>query len=303
MTNLPTLLDSTPADRGHVRTALFGEYLSRAGTLWRTWPLALRFGLILLAAEIVLALGASWLYPNDPFELVGSPFIPPFTDTSFPLGTDVMGRNIAAGIVHGARVSLLVGLAATSIATVIGGSIGLLSGYFGGWIDHALMRLTELFQVIPHFLLAITLIAIWGSTLPNIILAIGVTSWTVIARLVRAETLVLRENDYVKLSAVMGASPLRVIVTHILPNAVPPVIVAASILTASAVLMECGLAFLGMSDSNRISWGGMIGAAREALLDAPYMTLIPGAAILLSVMALSLIGDGLNQLLNPRKHR
>jgi peptide/nickel transport system permease protein len=303
MTDLPTLLNSVPTDRGYIREMRLGEHSNRAGTVWRTWPLALKFGLLLLAAEIALALGASWLYPNDPLELAGLAFIPPFTDASFPLGTDVMGRDIAAGIVHGARVSLLVGLVATAIATVIGGSIGLLSGYFGGWIDHVLMRLTELFQVIPHFLLAITLIAIWGSTLPNIILAIGVTSWTVIARLVRAETLVLRENDYVKLSAVMGASPLRVIVTHILPNAFPPVIVAASILTASAVLMECGLAFLGMNDSNRISWGGMIGAAREALLDAPYMTLIPGAAILLSVMALSLIGDGLNQLLNPKKHR
>lgn len=303
MIEMPNFLDSTPVDRGHIPAIQFGVRSSRARMNWRTWPLALRAGLILLLAEIVLAFAASWLYPNDPFEFVGLAFTPPFTDASFPLGTDLMGRDIAAGIVYGARVSLLVGLAATIIATGIGGSIGLLSGYFGGWLDHALMRVTELFQVIPHFLLALTLIAIWGSTLSNIIFAIGVTSWTVIARLVRAETLVLRENDYVKLSAVMGASPLRIILTHILPNAFPPVIVAASILTASAVLMECGLAFLGMNDSNRISWGGMIGGAREALLDAPYMTLIPGAAILLTVMALSLIGDGLNQLLNPKKHR
>jgi peptide/nickel transport system permease protein len=277
-------------------------WLVRLVDVWRTWPLALRIGLILLLAEIGAAVAASWLYPGDPFEMVGPSFLPPFTDASFPLGTDLMGRDIAAGIVHGARVSLLVGLAATVVATTVGTTIGLLSGYFGGVIDHLLMRFTELFQVIPHFLLAIILVSIWGSTLPNIVFAIGLTSWTVIARLVRAETLVLRENDYVRISAVMGARPLRVIVVHILPNAFPPVIVAASILTASAVLMECGLAFLGMSDSNRISWGGMIGAAREALLDAPYMTLIPGAAIVLSVMALSLIGDGLNQLLNPKRH-
>lgn len=267
-----------------------------------SWPLRLKVGLAVLFIEILAALLASQLYPGDPFALVEVSFLKPGEMPGFPLGTDLMGRDIAAGLFHGARVSLLVGLAATLIATFVGVTVGLLSGYFGGVIDHALMRLTELFQVIPHFLLAITLVSILGATLNSIIFAIGITSWTMIARLVRAETLVLREHDYVKISAVMGASPLRVIVTHVLPNAVPPVIVAASLLTASAVLMECGLAFLGLGDASRISWGGMIGAAREALLDAPYMTLIPGTAIVLTVMALSLIGDGLNQLLNPRKH-
>lgn len=266
------------------------------------WPLRLKLGLVILLAEIVAGVLASWLYPGDPFAMVEVSFLKPGELAGLPLGTDVMGRDIAAGLFHGARVSLLVGLAATLIATVVGVAVGLLSGYFGGVVDHALMRLTELFQVIPHFLLAITLVAILGATLGNIIFAIGITSWPMIARLVRAETLVLREHDYVKIAAVMGASPLRVIVTHVLPNAFPPVVVAASLLTATAVLMECGLAFLGMGDVSRVSWGGMIGAAREALLDAPYMTLIPGAAIVMTVMALSLIGDGLNQLLNPRKH-
>jgi peptide/nickel transport system permease protein len=159
------------------------------------------------------------------------------------------------------------------------------------------MRITELFQVIPHFLFAIVLISIMGSELPNIILAIGVTSWPMVARLVRAETLALRELDYVKLSIVMGSGHLRAIFRHVLPNALPPVIVAASILTALAVLTEAGLAFFGMSDSNHISWGGMIGASREAILSAPYMTLIPGAAIVFAVTSLSLVGDGLSQLL------
>lgn len=264
---------------------------------WRRWPLALRIGLALLLVQLLVAIGADWLFPGDPFDMVGAAFLPPGTDPAFPLGTDLMGRDIAAGIVHGARVSLLIGLSATFIATVLGTTVGVLAGYFGGWLDHVLMRMTELFQVIPHFLFAIILVSIMGSKLEYIVLAIGVTSWTMVARLARAETLALRERDYVKVCRVMGASHLRVIVTHILPNAFPPVIVATSVLTALAVLTEAGLAFLGMSDSNRISWGGMIGASRDALLDAPYMTLIPGAAIVVAVGALSLIGDGLTQYL------
>lgn len=267
----------------------------RAWRAWMAWPLALRIGLALLAVQLVVAALAGTLYPGDPFELAGAAFLRPGEDAEFPLGTDIMGRDIAAGLAHGARVSLLVGLSATLIATVLGTAVGLAAGYFGGWLDHLLMRFTELFQVIPHFLFAIILVSILGAQLRNIVLAIGITSWTMVARLVRAETLALRERDYVKICRVMGGSHLRVVFGHILPNAAAPVIVAASVLTALAVLTEAGLAFLGMSDSNHISWGGMIGASREALLDAPYMTLIPGAAIVLMVAALNLIGDGLTR--------
>ncbi|OPG72154.1 ABC transporter permease [Pseudomonas ogarae] len=262
---------------------------------WRAWPLSLKIGIALLAIQLLVAGCADWLYPGDPFDMAGMPFLAPGADAQFPFGTDLMGRDIAAGLVHGARVSLLIGLSATLIATVLGTSVGLLAGYFGGWLDHMLMRLTELFQVIPHFLFAIILVSIMGARLEHIVLAIGVTSWPMVARLVRAETLALRDLDYVKICRVMGASHARVIITHVLPNAFPPVIVSTSLLTALAVLTEAGLAFLGMSDSNRISWGGMIGASRDALLEAPYMTLIPGAAIVLAVAALSLIGDGLAQ--------
>ncbi|MDM0078120.1 ABC transporter permease [Variovorax sp. J2P1-59] len=267
----------------------------RAWRTWTSWPLSLRFGALLLTIQLLVALLAKSLYPGDPFDLAGAAFLRPGEDARFPLGTDIMGRDIAAGLVHGARVSLLVGLFATFIATVLGTAVGLVAGYFGGWPDHLLMRLTELFQVIPHFLFAIIIVSITGSQLQNIVLAIGITSWTMVARLVRAETLTLRERDYVKICRVMGGSHARVVFSHILPNALPPVVVAASVLTALAVLAEAGLAFLGMSDSNRVSWGGMIGASREALIDAPYMTLIPGAAIVLMVAALSLIGDGLAQ--------
>jgi peptide/nickel transport system permease protein len=259
----------------------------------KAWPLTLKIGLALLVVQLVAALSAPWLYPGDPFAMIGASFLPPGADRAFPLGTDLMGRDIACGLVHGARASLMVGLGATAMAIVLGVAIGTVAGYFGGWFDHVLMRVTELFQVIPHFLFAIIVVSIMGAQLRNVVFAIGITGWPMIARLVRAETLTLRERDYVKISRVMGASHARVLVTHVLPNALPPVIVAASVLAAQAVLTEAGLAFFGMSDNNHISWGGMIGAAREALLDAPYMTLIPGAAIVLAVAALSLIGDGL----------
>lgn len=265
-------------------------------------PMSLHIGLFILFVQLMTALLANVLYPDDPFEMVGMPFLAPGEDPQFPLGTDILGRDIAAGIIHGSRVSLLVGLAATLIATCVGTTIGLVSGYFGGWIDHVLMRITELFQIIPHFLFAIILVSIMGADLSNIIIAIGLTSWSMVARLARAETLALRELDFVKISVVMGGGHLRAILTHVLPNALPPVIVSASILTALAVLTEAGLAFFGMSDSNHLSWGSMIGASRDALLTAPYMTLIPGAAIVVAVLGLSLIGDGLGQMLR-RGHR
>ncbi|WP_234902647.1 ABC transporter permease [Agrobacterium larrymoorei] len=264
---------------------------------WRTLPWSLHVGLLILFVQLTTAFLANVLYPTDPFEMVGMPFLAPRDDPQFPLGTDILGRDIASGIVHGSRVSLLVGIAATLIATCVGTTIGLVSGYFGGWIDHALMRITELFQVIPHFLFAIILVSILGADLSNIIIAIGLTSWSMVARLARAEAMALRELDFVKISVVMGGGHLRAVFNHILPNALPPVIVSASILTALAVLTEAGLAFFGMSDSNHLSWGSMIGASRDALLTAPYMTLIPGAAIVLAVLGLSLIGDGLGQLL------
>lgn len=264
---------------------------------WRSLPVSLWFGLIMLAFQGLAAALAPWLFPTDPFEMVGMPFLSPGEDPLFPFGTDILGRDIAAGVIHGTQVSLLVGIAATAIATFVGTAVGLVAGYFGGWIDHVLMRVTELFQVIPHFLFAIVLISVMGSELSNIIVAIGVTSWSMVARLVRAQAIALRELDYVQISIVMGGGHMRAIFRHILPNALPPVIVAASILTALAVLTEAGLAFFGMSDSNHISWGGMIGASREAILSAPYMTLIPGAAVMFSVTSLSLIGDGLSQLL------
>lgn len=267
------------------------------------WPLLLIAGALVIVAEIAIAVGAGWIRPGDPQDLVGMPFLPPASDTLSPLGTDILGRDILSGLLYGARISLIVGCTATGIALVLGVTVGLISGYFGGWIDHVSMRITELFQAIPHFLFAIILVAIMGASLEHIVLAIGVTSWPMVARLVRAEAMALRELDFVKAAIAMGASHFRVIFVHVLPNALPPVVTLLSVLTAMAVLTEVGLAFLGLGDSNRVSWGSMIGAGRESLREAPYISLIPGAAVVLTVLSLSLIGDGLTKLINPRSVR
>lgn len=257
-------------------------------------------GLALLALQILVALSAPLLFANDPHDMAGPPTLRPGQDPQFLLGTDLLGRDVAAGIAWGTRVSLAVGLLSAALSIFIGASVGMLAGYLRGGADLVLMRVSELFQTIPHFLFAIFIVAILGATMEHIILAIGLTSWPTIARLVRAETLLLRELDYVRFAPAMGASDLRVIVTHILPNALSPVVASASILAAIAILAESGLSFLGLGDPNRISWGSMIGAGREAVRTAPFLTLVPGAAVLIAVLSLQLIGDGLGRVLNPR---
>jgi peptide/nickel transport system permease protein len=261
---------------------------------------ALTFGAMLLGALLLLALTAPWLFPGDPHDMVGAPALAPGGDPEFLLGTDLLGRDVAAGLAWGTRVSLFVGLASAAIAIVIGSVVGVLAGYARGWTDTLLMRVCELFQTIPHFLFAIFIVAILGATVRNITLAIGLTFWTAIARLVRAETLLLREMDFVRVAPSMGVSDLRIILTHVLPNAMPPVIANASILAAIAILSESGLSFLGLGDPNSVSWGGMIGAGREAIRSAWYLTIIPGAAVLVAVLSLNLIGDGLIRALDPR---
>jgi peptide/nickel transport system permease protein len=269
----------------------------------RKWPLSLIIGANILLLELVVASFAGLLHPGDPQDLVGQPYLAPGDDAEFLLGTDILGRDIAAGLLYGTRMSMIIGLSATVVALVIGVLAGLASGYFGGWIDHTLMRITELFQAIPHFLFAIILVAILGATSEHIVFAIGVTSWPMVARLVRAETLALRELDFVKAATAMGAGHLRVVFTHILPNALPPVVTTLSVLIAMAILSEVGLAFLGLGDNNRISWGSMIGAGRESLREAPYISLIPGVAVIITVLSLSLVGDGIAKAVNPRALR
>ncbi|MGJ7581657.1 ABC transporter permease [Variovorax sp. RHLX14] len=269
---------------------------------WYLQPSILIGGSILLAV-FAAALLAGTLYPGDPLDMVSAPFQWPGADAQTPLGTDLMGRDLAAGLMHGARVSLIVGVSSALIALAIGIAVGAAAGFYRGRVDAVLTRITEFFQTIPAFLLAIVLVAVLQPSLPTIVFALGVTSWTSIARLVRAEFLSLREREFVKASIALGASDSHLIFREILPNAWTPVIVSTALLVANAILSEAGLSFLGLGDPNVVSWGSMIGLGRDALRTAWYMTALPGLAIVLTVLALNLLSDALHAALNPRLRR
>ncbi|WP_022724099.1 ABC transporter permease [Rhodopseudomonas sp. B29] len=256
-------------------------------------------GLLILGAVVALAVLAPTLFPDDPWDMVGAPFQPPGSE-GLPLGSDMLGRNVAAGIAYGARVSLTIGVASTLAALFIGVTIGAIAGYFGGKVDDLMMRITELFQTIPGFVLAILLVATIGPTLTNVIISIGAVSWPPLARLTRAEFLRLRGREFVQAAVCQGQAPLMVVLRHILPNAVSPIIVTGSLTIATAILIESALSFLGLGDPNMMSWGLMIGASRTVIRQAWWMSVFPGVAILLTVLAINLVGEGLNDTLNPR---
>jgi len=256
-------------------------------------------GLVILAGVILAALLGPPLYGVDPFAIVWGPFAPP-GEGGIPLGTDYLGRDILAGILQGGRASLAVGAAAAVITLAIGLIVGALAGYYGGWIEEALMRLTEFFQVLPPLLLAMVLVTLFSPTLTTIAVAIGVVSWTSVARLTRAEFLRLKQLDYVKAARAIGARDRRIIWVVVLPNALPPLIVAAALAIGVSILFEAGLSFLGLGDPNVMSWGLMIGSNRKDFLTAWWPVTFPGIAIFLTVLSVSLIGDGLNDALNPK---
>jgi peptide/nickel transport system permease protein len=260
-------------------------------------------GALLLALALGAALCANSLFPGDPLDMVAAPYQWPGADSSFPLGTDLMGRDLLAGLFHGARVSLYVGGSAAVIALVLGILIGGIAGFFGGVIDQALMALTEFFQTVPPFLLAIILVAILTPSLTTIVFALGVTAWPSIARLTRGEFIVLREREFVSASVALGAGNAHLIFIEILPNAMTPILVSTALLVANAILSEAALSFLGLGDPNVVSWGSMVGTGREALRTAWYMIAVPGAAIALTVLALNLLSDALHTAFNPRLRR
>lgn len=257
-------------------------------------------GLAVLLAVAALVVLGPWLAAHDPWDMVAQPFMAPGQEAGFPLGSDTMGRDILAGLVSGARISLLIGVVSTVVSLLIGVGIGALAGYFGGWVDATLMRFTELFQAVPSFALAIVLVAIFEPSVASIVAAIAVVSWPPVARLVRGEFLTLRQRDFVAAAQLAGQSTPRIIFTQILPNAASPIIVMASLMVATAILLESSLSFLGLGDPNQMSWGYMVGSARSVLRQAWWMAVFPGLAILLTVLALNLVGEGLNDGLNAR---
>ncbi|WP_410087649.1 ABC transporter permease [Variovorax sp. N23] len=255
-------------------------------------------GLLLLVFVAGLALGAPWLFPEGPYDMLGAPFSEPFGE--FLLGTDMLGRDIAAGIAYGARISLIVGFVAALVIVVLGTVVGGVAGYYGGRVDAAVMRVTEFFQTIPTFIGAIVIVAVLGSTLPNVVGAIAIVSWAPLARLVRAEVISVKNREFTSACLALGMSDMRIMLVQILPNVLSTITVAGSLMVATAILFESGLSFLGLGDPNIMTWGFMIGAGRAAIRTAWWMVTIPGIAVLLTVLSINLIGDALNEALNPR---
>lgn len=260
-------------------------------------------GLALLAIILIVAVTAPLFFPESPWKMVNRPFLPPLDNMAHPLGTDTVGRDVATGLAHGARVSILVGLVSTFAALLIGIPIGATAGYFGRWVDDVLMRFTEFFQTVPSFALAIVLVAVFHPSIVSITLSIAIVSWPPVARLVRGEVLSLRSREYVEAAILQGLSTPAIILRQILPNAISPIIVMGSLMVASAVLLESSLSFLGLGDPNLLSWGYMIGAARTVIRQAWWLSFFPGVAIVMTVLALNLIGESLNDALNPRLSR
>lgn len=257
-------------------------------------------GSLIVLAVIIAALLADVVFPEGPWRMVARPMLWPGQNPAYLLGTDGMGRAIAAELMHGARVSLMVGLGVAFVAVVAGSCVGAIAGYHGGFVDDILMRFTDAVQTIPSFLAAIVIVGVIGPSMVTIVISIALVSWPMIARLVRAEFLKLRGQDFVLACRIMGMSDSRIIVTQILPNCLSPIVVAASVLVATAIIVEAGLSFLGLGDPNMMSWGAVIGAGRPALRTAWYITVIPAAAVVLTVLGLNLMGDALNDALNPR---
>jgi peptide/nickel transport system permease protein len=256
-------------------------------------------GLGILAVIVLISLIGPLIYTVPPREMVWMPMTPP-GESEYFLGTDYLGRDLLAGLINGGRVTIAIGFSAALLTVLIGVAVGALAGFFGGWVDNVLMRVTEFFQVLPNLLFAMVVVMLFGPTLVNIAIAIGAVSWTSTARLTRAEFLRLRETEFVKAERSIGASNSRLIWKVILPNAAPPLIVVAALSIGSAILFEAGLSFLGLSDPNATSWGRMIGDNRPYILDSSWGVTFPGLCIFLTVLAISLVGDGLNDAFNPK---
>lgn len=255
-------------------------------------------GLAVLFIIVLATIFGPHLYGVDPIDIAGAPFTPPDADAW--LGTDYLGRDVLAGLLQGGRATLTVGGTAAIITIVIGVTIGSLAGFFGGPIDTALVKITEFFQILPPLLFAMVLVTLFGQTLTVVTIAIGVVSWPSAARLARAEFLRLRNLDFVKASRAAGGGNGHLILRVVLPNALPPIIVSATLAIGVAILFEGGLSFLGLGDPNTMSWGLMLGQNRNYVLDAWWTVTFPGLAIFVAVLAISLIGDGINDAINPR---
>lgn len=250
-------------------------------------------GLVLTLTVLAVAVLADAIAPHDPFAPVGAALQPP--SAAFPMGTDDLGRDVFSGVVVGARASLTIGLAVAALVAAIGVTVGVVSGYLGGLVDDILMRITEAVQVIPRFFLAIVVIALVGPGTDRLVLVLGLTSWVMVARVVRSETLPLRHFEFVEAARALGGSTPRILARHILPAVLPSTITYVTLMVGQAILIEASLGFLGLGDPSVMSWGVLAGNAQPFIRAGWWLALFPGGAIAVTVLGISLLGDGVTQ--------
>jgi len=256
-------------------------------------------GLALLVGIVLLALLAGVLAPGDPVRRAGPPLQPP--SLRYWFGTDDLGRDVFVGVVHGSRPSLLVGFVAALTSALVGTLVGSVAGYVGRSVDDGLMRLTEMVQVVPRFFLALIVAALFGPSIGVIALLLGLTFWPGSARLLRAQVLSLRYRDFIVAARALGVPERRILIRHVLPNAMAVVVVSTSLQVGAAILIEAGLSFLGLGDRSVVSWGNMLNLAQPLIRIAWWTAVFPGLAITVTVTAANLVGDGLNAALDPRR--
>jgi peptide/nickel transport system permease protein len=294
---------STPASAtSDESAALAARPLSYGSERWRLARRLLHMpagalGMVLTVLVVLVALFADQLSPGDPFAASGESLEAPSADPWF--GTDNLRRDILRGVIHGARTSMTVGLAVVAISSVLGIVIGAVAGYRGGLVDDILMRLTEMLQAIPRFFLAILVVGLFGAGMDKLILLLGLTSWPLLARVVRAETMSVKQWPFVESARAIGARDGRILLHHVIPNVLPAAVVVISLMGSRVILIEAGLSFLGLGDPNQISWGYLINNAQRFLTVAWWMSVFPGLAIVVAVLGLSLLSDALNDVLNP----
>ena len=279
---------------------------ARLGQAWLAWlrlrrnPLAMA-GLVLVLALVLAAALAPWIAPHDPIaQDLGNRLLPPGTPGHW-LGTDDFGRDILSRILHGARITLQIVALVALTAPVLGLLVGTVAGYFGGWVDAVLMRVTDIFLAFPRLILALALVAVLGPGVGNAVLAIALTAWPPYARVARAETLTVRGSDYIAAVRLQGAAAPRIIWGHVVPMCVPSVIIRVTLDMAGVILIAAGLGFLGLGAQPPLpEWGLMISSGRKFLFEQWWVATMPGLAIFLVSLGFNLLGDGLRDVLDPR---
>lgn len=264
-------------------------------------PLAL-IGAVSILAIFASAVFAPWVAPHDPLELdLLNAYLPPGSP-GHPLGTDNFGRDLLSRLIYGSRISLAIGVVVVAIAATIGTLLGVLAGYYGGWVDNVIMRLVEIFYAFPFLILVIAVIALFGPSIFNVMWVLGLVSWPLYARLVRGQVLALRETDYVEAARAGGLPARRIMFRHVLPNAITPVLVMATFGIPEAILASAALGFLGLGvQPPNPEWGAMVSEGKDLIRRAPYLITLPGLAVMLVVLSFNFVGDGLRDALDPKR--